>query len=171
MRPDCLRVLTCEQKRRAVTHNPREAALPTSRSARLFVELTLRNLLMLLMHGCCRRRIQGCFTKPNPTERRTFFPLWLEHSRHCWRGWARFIKLFVVGLFYVCHRSTIALLADNKSWGLSCNFTCVTSWEWANQDARNQCERLFCIQWNLGFTSKSGLKNLDVELRWTYKWK
>jgi len=25
------------------------------------------------------------------------------------------------------------------------------------------------IQWNLGYTSKSGLKNLDVELRGTYK--
>jgi len=27
------------------------------------------------------------------------------------------------------------------------------------------------IQWNLGYTSRSGLKNLDVELRGTYKWK
>jgi len=25
------------------------------------------------------------------------------------------------------------------------------------------------IQWNLGYTSKSGLKSLDVELRGTYK--
>ena len=27
------------------------------------------------------------------------------------------------------------------------------------------------LQWNLDYTSKSGLKNLDVELRGTYKWK
>jgi len=26
-------------------------------------------------------------------------------------------------------------------------------------------------KWNLGYTSKSGLKNLDVELGGTYKWK
>jgi len=31
--------------------------------------------------------------------------------------------------------------------------------------------RSYKIQWNLGCTSNSGLKNLDVELRGTYKWK
>jgi len=30
---------------------------------------------------------------------------------------------------------------------------------------------IFVVQWNLGYTSKSGLKNSDIELRETYKWK
>jgi len=28
---------------------------------------------------------------------------------------------------------------------------------------------IFAVQWNLGYTSESGLKNLDVELRGTHK--
>jgi len=32
-----------------------------------------------------------------------------------------------------------------------------------------ECLDQFIIQWNLGYTSKSGLKSLDVELRGTYK--